>query len=32
MAKAGMTPIEREETIEYRGVTHVCVYYAIDLA
>ena len=28
MAKAGMTPIEKTDTIEYRGIVHKCIYYA----
>ena len=29
MEKAGMTPIEKVDEIEYRGRTHTCVYRAI---
>lgn len=29
MEKAGMTPIDRRDDIEYRGRTHSCVYRAI---
>ena len=29
MEKCGMTRIDRTESIDYRGVTHLCVYYAI---
>jgi len=29
MEKAGMHLLDREDTIEYRGKTHPCVYYAI---
>lgn len=27
MEKAGMTRMEKEDTIEYRGTVHTCVYY-----
>ena len=30
MEKAGMTPIEKVDEIEYRGRTHTCVYRVID--
>lgn len=30
MMKNGMRPIHRRDTIEYRGKTHLCVYYAIE--
>lgn len=29
MKKCGMTPIDRQECVEYRGQVHRCVYYAI---
>lgn len=29
MEKCGMTRINREEVIEYKGVKHQCIYYAI---
>lgn len=29
MQKCGMTRINREEVIEYKGVKHQCIYYAI---
>ena len=29
MEKAGMTPIEKVDEIDYRGCTHTCVYRAI---
>ena len=29
MEKCSMTRIDKEETIEYRGISHRCVYYSI---
>lgn len=30
MEKCGMTPLDREGTVEYRGETHRCLYYYVD--
>lgn len=30
MEKAGMTPIEKQDEIEYRGKVHTCVYRAVE--
>lgn len=30
MEKSGMHPISREDTIEYRGIIHRCLYYEIE--
>ena len=30
MAKCGMTKLDKTDEIEYRGVTHRCIYYAIE--
>ena len=30
MEKAGMTPIEKQDDIEYRGKVHTCVYRAVE--
>lgn len=30
MVKCGMTRLDRQDTIEYRGKTHRCVYYSAD--
>ena len=29
MEKAGMTRLDREDTVEYRGILHRCMYYGI---